>query len=328
LRAEKRLSRRSASVSPATLAIFLKQKVRLVGGIREIDPPLRSYTPVFALRTRRALPLSSYDRWILQEKEKPMIANPLTTNVNWAGIPEISRETIVNVVGDMNEVGFGVLPGYLKVADLEDLRQFVETAVAAAGGEYVGFTGAEAVAGTLLEKLSTSPAFRNLLHQVYELGARRPAPNQSLYQVLRCLKGKSGLKHALYFHYDSYVVTALLPVIIPAQGSPGHLVMAPNRRPVRSSYFFNLLDKIILDNQATQFLLRHASGLGLLKLKQIRMVPGNLYLFWGYRSVHANEACDPDKIRATALFHFGDPHADSRLRKFTGRAKRRAKSRS
>jgi hypothetical protein len=80
-----------------------------------------------------------------------------------------------------------------------------------------------------------------------------------------------------------------------------------------------------LDNPVTQMVLRRAYRLGLLKLKQIPMVPGNLYFFWGYRSVHANEACNPDKTRATALFHFGDPHASSRLRKFTGRAKSRAK---
>jgi hypothetical protein len=240
-------------------------------------------------------------------------------------VQEISRETITNLVADMNRVGFAVLSGYLEPADLKDLPQFVETAVAAAGGEYVVFTGQEAVAGTLLDKLACSPAFVDLLHQVYEQGSGRPVPNQSLYQVLRCLKGKSGLKHAFRFHYDSYVVTALLPVIIPSQGSAGHLVMAPNRRPVRSSYLSNLLDKIILDNPVTQFLLRHGFKSGLLKLKQIRMVPGNLYLFWGYRSVHGNESCDPDKIRATALFHFGDPHAGSSLRRFTGRAKSRAR---
>jgi hypothetical protein len=253
-----------------------------------------------------------------------MNASASITNANRLEIPEISREAIVDLVADMNEGGFGVIPGYLKVADLEDLREFVETAVTAAGGEYVVFTG-EAVAGTLLEKLSFSPSFVNLLRQVYEVGSRRLAPNQSLYQVLRCLKGKSGLEHALRFHYDSYVVTALLPVIIPSAGSPGHLVMAPNRRPVRSSYLFNLVDKIILDNPATQFLLRHAFRSGLLKLKQIRMVPGNLYFFWGYRSLHANEACDAEKIRATALFHFGDPHADSGLRRITGRAKSRSR---
>jgi hypothetical protein len=239
-------------------------------------------------------------------------------------VPEISRERVRDLVADMNRVGFGVLSRYVEPVDLEDPRAFVESAVAAAGGGYVALTGKDAVAGTLFDKLSASPAFVNLLHQVYEQGSGRLAPKQSLYQVVRCLKGNSGLRHALRFHYDSYVVTALLPVIIPSKGRAGHLVMAPNWRPVRSSYFFNLLDKIILDNPATQFLLRYAFKSGLVKLKQIPMVPGNLYLFWGYRSVHANEACDPDKIRATALFHFGDPHTDSALRKFTGRAKSRS----
>jgi hypothetical protein len=250
---------------------------------------------------------------------------PARSAANRLYLPEISRETIIDLVADMNRVGFGVLSGYLELADLEEFRRFVETAVAAAGGEYVAFAGEDTVASPLLEKLSTSPNFVNLLHQVYEQGSSRAAPNQSLYQVLRCLKGKSGLKHAFNFHYDSYVVTALLPIIIPSQGSPGHLIMAPNRRPVRSAYFFNLLDKIILDNPVTQYLLRHAFRWGLLKFKQIRMVPGNLYLFWGYRSVHGNGACDPDKMRATALFHFGDPHANSGLRRFTGRTKSRAR---
>jgi hypothetical protein len=239
-------------------------------------------------------------------------------------LPELPRERITELVAEMNTKGFGVLPGYVQPADLAKLRSFVEGAVSAAGEQYVSFTGVEPVKGTLLQLLSSSPSFASLLHQVYELGAGVPAPHQSLYQVLRCLKGESGLKHALLFHYDSYVVTALLPVIIPTEGLTGKLVMAPNTRPIRSSYLFNLIDKIILDNKVTQFLLRKAHRSGLLKLTQISMVPGNLYFFWGYRSVHGNEACDPDKIRATALFHFGDPHTNSRLRKFTGRAKTRA----
>lgn len=44
------------------------------------------------------------------------------------------------------------------------------------------------------------------------------------------------------------------------------------------------------------------------------MVPGKLYLFWGYRSIHTNEPCDPDAIGATALFHFADPHSNSTLK--------------
>lgn len=243
-------------------------------------------------------------------------------------VPEISPETIKALVSDINRTGFAVLSSFLSPSLLEDLVRFVEAAVAGAGGEYVAFTGENAVRGTLLAEMSSSPVFTGLLHHLYQEGLGRPAPDQSLFQVLRCLKGESGLKHSLRFHYDSYVVTALLPVIIPTTGSAGHLVMAPNCRPVRSSYLLNLVDKIVLNNPITQFLLGQAFRRGLLKLKQIPMVPGNLYIFWGYRSVHANEPCDPDKIRATALFHFGDPHAGSGLRRFTGRAKSRAQTRA
>src|SRR5260221_9765966 len=111
----------------------------------------------------------------------------MSSAANRPYVPEISRDRIVDLVADMNRVGFGMLSGYLEPADLEDLRQFVETAVAAAGGEYLVFTGEEAGAGKLLQKLSASPAFLNFMHQVYEQGSGRAGPNQSLYQVPRCL---------------------------------------------------------------------------------------------------------------------------------------------
>ena len=122
----------------------------------------------------------------------PLSPDPptISSGANRPYYPEISRETIIDLAADMNRVGFGVLSGYLERADLEDLRQFVETAVAAAGGEYVAFTGEEAVAGTLLDKLSTSSAFVNLLHQVYEQGSGRAAPNQSGFSGPALLEGQ------------------------------------------------------------------------------------------------------------------------------------------
>jgi hypothetical protein len=38
-----------------------------------------------------------------------------------------------------------------------------------------------------------------------------------------------------------------------------------------------------------------------------------LYLFWGYQSLHANQPCQPESLRATAVFHLGNPHLRSRL---------------
>jgi hypothetical protein len=192
------------------------------------------------------------------------------------------------------------------------------------GGEYAVLTGKAEIADTLLERIGAAPGFLNFMHRVYENGRGHAAPSQSMYQVLRCLSGTSGLRQAYFFHYDSYVVTALLPIIIPQEGLTGDLVMKPNHRRVRTTYLANLIDKMLVDNQFAQKHFRCQAKSLQGGFTKVRIVPGNLYLFWGYRSLHANEPCDPKVIRATALFHFGDPHADSWLRKLTGRAKVRA----
>ena len=112
----------------------------------------------------------------------------------------------------------------------------------------------------------------------------------------------------MIFHYDSYIVTALVPIQIPRDGMAGDLLMYPNTRKVRKSYLHNAVDKVMLDNPLSQRLLKASMNTKRFKPVRIKMLPGHLYFFWGYRSVHTNEPCDADKVRATALFHFANPH--------------------
>ena len=233
--------------------------------------------------------------------------------------PIVSDQTVHGLVAEVERKGFAVLPRYISPEALAELQQFVSTAVQTAGGEYKVFNGRDAVAGTLLAELAEDPAFQSLIRRFYEGAAGRPAPNQSIYQVLRCLAGATGVKECFIFHYDSYVVTLLLPILIPTRGQRGHLVIAPNLRRIHRSYLRNLLDKILIDNKLTQRLLRGLYTAGLLRLKRVEMNPGDLYVFWGYRTLHTNEPCDVENIRSTALYHFGDPHADSALRRRMGR---------
>jgi hypothetical protein len=68
------------------------------------------------------------------------------------------------------------------------------------------------------------------------------------------------------------------------------------------------MDKVLLDNPITQKVLRSFVNGKSFAPERVALVPGNLYLFWGYRTIHTNEPCDPDKVRATALFHYSNPH--------------------
>jgi hypothetical protein len=239
-------------------------------------------------------------------------------------LPEISDDVIDGIVNNIEKNGFAVIQNYIRDDDIIRLQSFVENLVSAAGGEYVALTGAGEIANTPFEEIGKSEEFIRLIHRVYEKGYNTTSPDQSLYQVLRCLKGKSGLRHAYFFHYDSYVVTALLPIVIPTRGKSGDLIMIPNLRRIRLSYLLNLIDKVFIDNKVSQLIFKYIALKNISLFKKVRIVPGSLYFFWGYRTLHANEACDVDKIRATALFHFVDPHIKSNLRKFTGRTKFRA----
>ncbi len=220
-----------------------------------------------------------------------------------------SHATIATLVEDIERTGFGVLPGFVSAGELTRMRAFVARAVKDKGGEYAGFIGPESVAGSGLDELARSPHFRDMIEKVYECGTGRKAPKQEFYQVLRCLSGNSARRHSYLFHYDSYVVTVLIPIEIPTAGMSGDLLMLPNTRKVRNTYAANVIDKIILDNPLSQALLKYLTRKNVIRLTRIKMVPGNAYFFWGYRSVHTNEPCDAERIRATALFHFANPHA-------------------
>jgi hypothetical protein len=231
----------------------------------------------------------------------------------------VSDRTVRGLVAEVERTGFAVLPDFISPEPLRKLQEFVVATVRTAGGEYTVLKGKGAVAGTLLAELPDHPAFQSLARRIYEGATASAAPDQSIYQVLRCLAGETGRKESFTFHYDSYVVTMLLPILIPTVGQRGDLVMAPNIRPIRSSYVWNLQDKIFIDNRLTQFALRRLYQTGVLKLNRVELTPGNLYVFWGYRTLHMNEPCEIENIRATALLHFGDPHGDSPLRRAMGR---------
>lgn len=240
---------------------------------------------------------------------------PMTIAARNGEFPDVTDECVSELVRSIDSVGHAVVSDYLEQGELDRLRAFVEDSVRAVGGQYVSFTGCADLAGTALERMAKSPVFRRLCTRVYERSTGNPAPDQPYYQILRCLTGSSGQQHSLRFHYDSYVLTVLLPICVPEGRRSGELVIAPNVRPIRTWYAHNLVDKLLVDNPLTQILLKRLTEARSSRLVRLRMKPGNLYLFWGYRSIHTNEPCDPDKIRATALFHYVDPHIGSRLKR-------------
>lgn len=159
-----------------------------------------------------------------------------------------------------------------------------------------------------------SPAVLSLLLDVVR--ARFPkSPSGDLEltgSALRVIAGPRGEGDAFWFHYDASVVTMVVPIFLPdaEPGNSGELVGLFNKRPFRRFVLSNIIDKAVGQSGFYRSrILRRLDRPG--HLKKVDMEVGNLYLFWGYRSLHGNMPCESGAVRATLLLHFGRPHGSS-----------------
>ncbi|WP_114810419.1 hypothetical protein [Paraburkholderia kururiensis] len=224
----------------------------------------------------------------------------------------ISAQSARALAVSMDESGFGVLNDIVPASVLATLRRTVSELIEHDGFKYFALNGAAWCVNTCLGPLFDDVELLALLRQLYMLKMGVPPPSDRILPVMRVLAGTQGRRHSCNFHYDSYVVSILLPVLIPCDPGepPGHLVMFPNLRNARRSPVVNIFEKLLIEKLLAP-MWRLAFVQKALSAKVVTLTPGNLYFFWGMRSLHANQACAPSRVRCTVLLHFGDPHERS-----------------
>lgn len=220
----------------------------------------------------------------------------------------------------MDDDGVGVLDDIVPAAMLAKLRNGVAELIEQHGTRYFGFNGAQWISGTCLAPLFEDAGLHALLRQLYVRKMGALPPSDRIYPVMRVLSGNQGIRHSNIFHYDSYAVSILLPVLIPNDPGElaGHLVMFPNLRNARRFAIVNIVEKAIVEKLLGR-IWRLPRVQKWLSAKVVTLEPGNLYFIWGLRSLHANQACLPSSVRCTVLFHFGDPHESSIFKGFSQR---------
>jgi hypothetical protein len=176
----------------------------------------------------------------------------------------------------------------------------------------------------VLAEIGRSPGFSRICRRLFELGTGKSAAGEDFVQLVRCLQGATGQSNSNMFHYDSYVVTVIIAIAVPDSGRRGDLVLFRNPRAIRRSYFANTFDKMMVDNPVSQWFFRFAARHDRPGVARVAIRPGTAYFIWGYRTLHANEPCDEDKLRVTAVFHLGNPHKDSFMRRMSRAVRRRA----
>lgn len=165
---------------------------------------------------------------------------------------------------------------------------------------------------SVASELAYHPQMQSLLRSVTEYGYSEGIVEwENVYNTLRVVAGSDGQKGSREFHYDASVITALVPIFIPDadDGPSGELAIFPNKRAYRS-LFVNLLEKALVQSAPyRRMMARQVERNREVNCRFLK--PGNVYLFWGYRTYHGNMPCRSNGLRATMLLHYGNPHGKS-----------------
>jgi hypothetical protein len=221
-----------------------------------------------------------------------------------------------NILNELNTSGFVCLENFISPFWLEEARNDVHRQLKERGYKYFSLVWPSRIKNSAAQQIVNERLIRDL----FESLVRQACPNglikEDIYNVLRIVAGPKCDEGSLQFHFDASVLTALVPIFMPenTRGQSGELILFPNVRPFRKYVIANIIDKLLKQNSwyRKKFTKKHYSDpdacMRVLK-------PGDMYLFWGYRTYHGNLACSPNSLRATMLLHFGNPHGGSKMLK-------------
>ncbi|MBS0529970.1 MAG: hypothetical protein JSS22_11350 [Proteobacteria bacterium] len=224
----------------------------------------------------------------------------------------IDRLDPAALAAELDDKGFVCIENAINPAWIERAQAYVQSLVAQKGKRYFALNWLSREQGTPPQELTEDPQMRELLVQLAQIGCPTAKLDEEIYTGLRVVAGSTGNERSLLHHYDKHVITALAPILIPdgPKRRAGELIVFPNRRGYRRFALFNIIEKAIV--QSTWYRNRVTSKLAAGDLPNIKYLkPGNLYLFWGYRTYHSNFPVTGEEVRATMLLHYGDPHPGS-----------------
>jgi hypothetical protein len=214
-----------------------------------------------------------------------------------------------SVAAKLDKAGFICLENVISPDWLERARAHVRSLLDKHGEKFIVIIRPADEEGSAANEIAYDPMMETLLRNLAEIGCPSGVMDgEGIYNVLRVVAGADGEKGSCEFHYDANVITALVPIFIPdaEEGQSGELVVCPNSRGYRN-ILVNLIEKAVV--QSRPYRQRMARKFRRNPEENRRLLrPGNVYLFWGYRTYHGNLPSPSNGLRATLLLHYGNPH--------------------
>ena len=195
---------------------------------------------------------------------------------------------------------------------LESLRVWLTDHIADHGDGDFLIAEADQEIGSPAHQLVSDPALQQLFRETASLRLPEAVAGQQIQCGIPVRAGTGRKFRSRLFHYDTSVLTMLVPIFIPRAelGTCGELAAFGNKRPFRRSVASHLVDLILTYNSAYRRRVTKAV-LDAPEKYIVDFQPGDACVFWGYRTYHGNLNCAPGLIRATLVLQYGEVHSDS-----------------
>ena len=170
-------------------------------------------------------------------------------------------------------------------------------------------------------KIKESKEFKNIYKKILKYNNIEINDDLDIHNVISYQKNEKNLNLNLSskLHFDAFYLTIIITIkksVNDTKGSTGSLILYPNIRKKSSNSINNYLIKIMFQNLFTRWILNLSFFKKKLKAITITGQDNKVLLFYGYRSLHGNEALKNYNLKVNAIFHIFNPHKKSKLDNF------------
>ncbi len=214
---------------------------------------------------------------------------------------------LLKLRNELDNVGFACIQGFLTKEGLELLQKQVLEIETLSLPSNEGKNRKYSVKSTTLEgsviaRLATAEPILGLINELlgdFEGEAKsiitEPINSDEVVPGLNIMRGPGDVTA---FHFDGTFLNILVPVFIPKLAGPnrGQLTIYPNIRSFKKNW---------LDRWVVPILCRTGIFKAIYSRREIDYQVGNVYLFYGYRSLHGVESPCESGLRCTTNITVG-----------------------
>jgi hypothetical protein len=209
------------------------------------------------------------------------------------------------VESDLERQGLARLPGAIPPEWLTAARADIDRYLFCHGSGEHSLVDTDRWECPTITELAVDERVESFLHSLTSL-PERPGYAGYRQRVLRILDGSGVDSPPFDWHYDANAITMLIPIVMPDNGS-GKVALFPDHRPHRRSASLSAAERLLVHNKIYGRRLRQRFDRDPAAFT-VPLTPGDVYLFRGYRSLHATLPWPQDTLRVTLLLQYGHPY--------------------